>query len=179
VFPTGSGQPGTLGQISVKDAQGISPPAGGGSQEAVSPPPPQVATVPSVLPEGTPKEQYDFAISLLRKNDFDTAERAFDEFLKAHGDHTLAGNARYWLGDTHFIRKSYVQAAEVYLNGYQSNPKGLKAPDTLLKLGMSLARLEKSKEACAAFAKLASEFPNAPSRIQRTLTRESQRSGCK
>ena len=175
-FPTGGGQPGTLGQLSEQDVATVTQP--GAARPAQAAPPPQPAP-PPILPEGTPNERYAFAIGLLRKNDFDTAERAFEAFIKAHGDHDLAGNARYWLGDTHYVRKSYIRAAEVYLRGYQATPQGGKAPDTLLKLGMSLARLEKAKEACAAFAKLASEFPQAPARIQRTLARERQRSACK
>ena len=61
----------------------------------------------------------------------------------------------------------------------RKDPTGGKAPDTLLKLGMSLANLEKMREACAAFAKLKTDFPEAPAAIQRTLIRESGRSGCK
>ena len=59
---------------------------------------------------------------------------------------------------TYYVRAAYVQAAEVFLEGYRSDPKGTKAPDSLLKLGMSLSGLDKKREACAAFNKLIKDY---------------------
>ncbi len=175
----GASQPGTLGVIPQSDVPAITtgavaPPAGQDGPVAA------LETAPdSVLPEGTPMERFDYAFSLLRKNDYEAAKEAFTAFIEAHGDDPLAANARFWLGGTYFVRGKYVRAAEIYLKGYQLNPKGAKAPDTLLKLGMSMARLDKSKEACAAFAKLSKEFPKAPARIKRDLDREKKNNNCK
>lgn len=177
-FP-GSSQPGLLGVIPQSEAPSVTTGAVSavpGQEAAVAA---RAAAPASVLPEGTPKERYKYAFSLLRKNDFDAAEVAFTAFIESHGDDPLASNARYWLGDTHYVRGEYVRAAETYLKGYQINPQGNKAPDTLLKLGMSLVRLDKSKEACAAFAKLAKEFPSAPARIKRAMDREKKNNNCK
>ncbi|MBT3307376.1 MAG: tol-pal system protein YbgF, partial [Alphaproteobacteria bacterium] len=120
--------------------------------------PPQPA---SILPKGSPKEQYNFAFGLLRQANYDNAELALQEFVKSHPKDKLASNARYWLGETYYVRAAYVQAAEVFLEGYQADPKGAKAPDSLLKLGMSLAGLDKKSDACAAFDKVVKDFPDA------------------
>ncbi len=138
----------------------------------------QAAAAPGVLPEGTPDEQYAYAFGLLRQARYDEAEVALRAFVNAHGDHKLTGNARYWLGETFYVRADYVQAAEVFLEAYQGAQSGPKAPDTLLKLGMSLANLDKKKEACAAFGKLAGDYPDAPSNIKRLVAREQQKYGC-
>jgi tol-pal system protein YbgF len=176
--PEGSAEQGVLGTISEKDLsagrQASTAPTATGS---ASQPPAQGA--PSVLPEGTPKERYTFAFHLLRQNRFDEAEEAWRAFLQAHGDNPLASNARYWLGETYYVRGDFSSAAQLFLEGYERDPAGGKAPDTLLKLGMSLANLEKKREACAAFGKLKVDFPEASAAIQRTLIRESGRSGCK
>ena len=71
-----------------------------------------------------------------------------------------------------------MQAAEVFLDGYQKDPKGSKAPDMLLKLGMSLARLEKTREACAAFARLTADFPKVSAGIKNAMVRERKRNNC-
>jgi TolA-binding protein len=43
---------------------------------------------------------------------------------------------------------------------------------------MSLAGLDKKREACAAFDKLLKDFPNANAGLKNTVTREKQKSGC-
>ena len=53
-----------------------------------------------------------------------------------------------------------------------------KAPDNLLKLGMSLFGLGDAEKACLSYAELAQEFPNAPTHIEQALDRESTRAGC-
>ncbi len=100
-------------------------------------------------------------------------------FIEAHVDDPLASNARFWLGDTYYVRGQFREAAKIFLQGYKLDPKGTKAPDDLLKLGMSLARLEKQKDACVTFAKLKKDFPDAPDRIKKAAARERQRTGCK
>ena len=170
--------PGVLGTITDSDLKAITPPseAPTGPAQAAVPP---AATEPAVLPEGTPKERYTYAFGLLRQAKYDEAEAALQAFIKAHGDDPLASNARFWLGDTYYVRGQFQDAAKTFLEGYKADPKGAKAPDDLLKLGMSLARLEKKKDACVTFTKLKKDFPDAPDRIKKAAARESQRNGCK
>ena len=147
-------------------------------------PAPQSAVAPlsqpanEVLPKGTAKEKYAYASGLLRQAQYDRAEIALKAFIDVHDNDPLASNARYWLGETYYVRSAYVQAAEVFLDGYQRDPKASKAPDMLLKLGMSLARLEKTREACAAFARLTADFPKVSAGIKNALARERKRNNC-
>ena len=124
------------------------------------------------------KDQLPEIAGLLRQANYDKAELALQEFVKLHPKEALASNARYWLGETFYVRAAYVQAAEVFLEGFQADPKGPKAPDSLLKLGMSLGGLDKKREACAAFDKLLKDFPDAPAGVKNTVTREKQKNGC-
>jgi tol-pal system protein YbgF len=166
--------PGILGTITGNDLKAVRPPS------AARPGPAQpAATETAVLPEGTPKERYTYAFGLLRQAKYDEAEAALRAFIEAHADNPLASNARFWLGDTYYVRGQFREAAKTFLQGYKADPKGAKAPDDLLKLGMSLARLEKKKDACVTFAKLKKDFPDAPDRIKKAAARERQRTGCK
>ena len=61
--------------------------------------------------------------------------------MQANPNHQLAGNAQYWFAETFRIRQLYVDAASTYLEGYQKYPKSEKAPDNLLKLGVSLVQI--------------------------------------
>lgn len=153
------------------------PPASGVPAMAARPTPAPTGT--SVLPSGTPREQYAHAFGLLRRAEYDQAEAALTEFMQLHPDDPLASNARYWLGETYYVRADYVRAAETFLRGYQESPKGTKAPDTLLKLGMSLGNLDKKAQACATFTKLAKDFPDASPIIQKKLGIQRSKNDCK
>ena len=131
-----------------------------------------------ILPAGKPKDQYTFALNLLRQTKYKDAEQALAQFIATRAEHPLAGNARYWLGETYYVQKDYEQAAQTFFNGYRVSPSNVKAPDMLLKLGMSLFQIKKPKEACATFDKLAHDFPNAPARIKSAVVRERKRLRC-
>ena len=165
-----------LGQKSAPAAAKTAPAAQAAPAQPAPAPTASAATI--VLPPGTAKEQYNYAFGLLRQANYDKAELALQEFVKLHPKEALASNARYWLGETFYVRAAYVQAAEVFLEGFQADPKGPKAPDSLLKLGMSLGGLDKKREACAAFDKLLKDFPDAPAGVKNAVTREKQKNGC-
>jgi len=135
-------------------------------------------TQTAALPAGTPREKYSHAFGLLRQGQYDLAASALRAFIEEHGDDPLASNAQYWLGETYYVRGAFVEAAETFLEGYQANTEGPKAADALLKLGMSLASLDKKQEACGAFQKLREDYPNAPAGLKNTLQREWQKNGC-
>lgn len=130
------------------------------------------------LPEGEPGERYEHAFGLLRQADYAKAEKALRAFVKAHPEHELAGNAKYWLGETFYVRGNYNQAAVTFAEGFQTYPDSNKAPDNLLKLGMSLARIDRTEDACGIFAELLSRYPDAANNILQRAKREQQRLGC-
>lgn len=137
----------------------------------------KTASLPTKTPQ-TPREQYAQAFSLMEKRNYSDAGAAFADFLKRYPDDPLADNARYWLGETYYARGDYAQAAEYFLDGYDKNRTGPKAPESLLKLGLSLSGLDKKKEACASFRELNRAFPNASTTIKDRASEESKRLGC-
>lgn len=162
------------------DAQGR-PIQGGGGQQQAAAPQGNPASGKGKLPNGTPQERYNYAYKLLVQSDYADAEQAFREFLSAHPKDALAGNAQYWLGETYYVRGQYEPASQAFLqgySGYKGNSKG-KAPDSLLKLGMSLAALKKTPEACAALGQLGKDFPDALPHVKDAAVRERQKINCK
>jgi tol-pal system protein YbgF len=139
-----------------------------------------VAVPQGVLPQGgSAQDDYDFSFKLIRQGDYGVAEQAFREFLAVHGDSALAGNAQYWLAESFYVREMYEPAARAFLEGYQKYKGHGKAADSLLKLGMSLVRLDQKKEACATFDQLDAEFPNVDEIIKRQVAKERGQIGCK
>ena len=92
--------------------------------------------------------------------------------------HKLAGNAQYWLGETFYVRRQFKQAAEAFLAGYTTYQQSAKAPDSLLKLGMTLSAMGEKKTICDAFKELAVKFPQAPQAIAKRVQIEKARVGC-
>lgn len=132
----------------------------------------------TVLPQGTPIEQYNYAYSLLTKMQLQDAEAAFQEFLAQHGEDPLAGNAQYWLGETYYARQNLAEAARAFLTGIQRYPNSAKAPDSLLKLGISLSKLGKMEDACAAFLEMQRKFTSLRTQVRKRMLREMKAVGC-
>jgi tol-pal system protein YbgF len=142
---------------------------------------PQTATAPAdsgALPSGSPQEQYNYAFGLLRQAKYDAAEQALRSFIQRYPNDQLAGNAQYWLGETYYVRKDYGNAAAVFAEGYQKYPKGGKAADDLMKLGLSLGQLGRKPDACGAFARLDRDFPSASAEVKTRAADEKKRLGC-
>jgi tol-pal system protein YbgF len=124
------------------------------------------------------KGQYDAALELFRKSDYDKAEKAFKDFIAANKGSDLVSNAYYWLGESYYSRENYTQSAVNFLKGYQDNAKGNKASDNLLKLAMSLEKLKKTKEACTTLDKLTKEFPKADAATKEKVKKERVAAKC-
>ena len=60
-----------------------------------------------LLPDASPKEQYQFARNFLKVGDYVNAEKAFREFVITNPDNELSGNAQYWYAETYRIRQMY------------------------------------------------------------------------
>jgi len=130
------------------------------------------------LPGGSVSDQYNFAFGLLKQADYSAAEEALKNFIRQHPDDALAGGAQYWLGETYYARGRYAEAAAEFAEGYKRYPKGAKAADDLLKLGMSLGRANQRQNACIAFAQLDHDFPNPAAAIKDRARDEKKKLGC-
>jgi len=133
---------------------------------------------PPVMAKKTPQEQYDSAYTLLKQGNHVAAEQAFIQFIKDHPKHNLAGNANYWLGETYYARGQYEQAAPIFAEGFTTYKNNSKAPDNLLKLGLTMHKLGKKNEACTAFTSLADEFPKADKNILTRAKDEAEKLTC-
>jgi len=140
--------------------------------------PDQGGAAGGALPSGEPQKEYDAAYGLLGQGKFAEGGAAFRAFLTRYPNHRLAGNARYWIGESLYARQQYQEAATTFLEAWQKEQRGIKAPDNLLKLGMSLQRLDKKDEACASYGKLLSDYRGAAPRLLNAANRERRSLGC-
>ena len=133
----------------------------------------------SLLPDKKPNEQYEFAVSFMKIGDYETAESALKEFIDKNKDHELAGSAQYWYGETFRIRQLYPDAATAYLDGYQNYPNSKKAPDNLLKLGITMVQLGEKDQGCKMITGLKKEYPKANKSVLQKAQYEQKKFKCK
>jgi len=132
-----------------------------------------------ILPEVSPDKQYEFARNLLKVGDYNTAERAFREFVNTNPDHELAGSAQYWYAETFRIRQLYTDAASAYLEGYQKYPKSEMGPINLLKLGVSLVQIGEKDQGCLMITGVQKQYPKANQSVLLKAKYEEKKFECK
>jgi len=175
----GSSEPQDLGSVSYKDTESNQTTQQIQSIETTS----SIVTEKfeaekSILPDQSPEKQYKFATSFLKNGDYNTAERAFREFVKTNPENKLAGNAQYWYAETFRIRQLYTDAATAYLEGYQNYPKSEKAPINLLKLGVSMVQIGEKEQGCKMIEGVEKQYPKANQSVLQKAKYESKKFEC-
>ena len=131
-----------------------------------------------VLPKVSIADQYKYAMNIMKSGDFEKAEIAFKEFVDTHSKHELAGSAQFWYGETFYIRQLYEDAASAFLEGYQKYPNSPKAPENLLKLGVTLAELGEIEQGCKMIINLKKAYPKTDAAILQKSSYEKKRFNC-
>jgi len=144
-------------------------------------PAPTAPTLPMpttpIQPTG-PQAQYDEALRLLNLGEFDTAGVALERLVAQYPQDIVSGSAHYWLGDMHLRLGRYNEAAKAFLDSFKGWPDGPKAPDSLLKLGMTLSGLGQREEACLTFIEFPGRYPGASDSLLRRAQIEADRAQC-
>lgn len=113
-------------------------------------------------PPADPAVAFKQARQFLLDGDYSNAEAAFSAYVANYPDNARTPEARYWLGETLFVREAYGDAAGAYLGAVRGWPQSNWAPDATLKLSRSLVALKKPADACKTLDELARRYPKAP-----------------
>ena len=84
----------------------------------------------------------------------------------------------FYIGETYMQRSRPREAAEQYLKVSTEYPKSSRAPESMVRLGLALAKLGNTEQACATFAEVGRRYPTAPAAVKRSADRESQAHRC-
>ncbi len=135
---------------------------------------------PAAANSGNPDADAQFAAGYdaLSKGDYAFAEDQFSQYLDLYPDSEQAPDAANFLGDVLIQRAAYDEAAEVLLNAFQKAPDSPKAPDLLLKLGMSLSGAGERETACRTFAEIDKRYTTLEPAFVTRLGEEKSRAEC-
>jgi tol-pal system protein YbgF len=142
--------------------------------------PPIAAPAPSVAATGTgnARADYETAYAYLLQKQYEQAEMGLRQFLQSHPRDRLVPDATYWLGETYLQRNRPREAAEQFLKISTQHAASPKAPDAMLKLGVSLNALGARDQACATLAELERKYPQAGPNVRQGVEREQKRARC-
>ncbi|KJF66315.1 tol-pal system protein YbgF [Rhizobium nepotum] len=121
---------------------------------------------------------YQAAYGHVLSGDYKLAEQGFQQYLQGYPKGTKAADASFWLGEAQYSQGKFNEAAKTFLNGHQTYGKSPKAPEMLMKLGMSLAALDNTETACATLREVPKRYPSASKTVLNKVASEQKRLSC-
>ncbi len=106
------------------------------------------------------------------------AEQQFTQYIAQYPGSARAADANFWLGEALYSQGKYNEAAKTFLNAHQKYGSSEKAPEMLLKLGMSLAALDNIDTACATLREVSKRYPKASRAVISKVASEQKRLSC-
>jgi tol-pal system protein YbgF len=128
---------------------------------------------------GDEKAQLDAAMNVLYRGDYAGGAQALQSFVEQNPKSPYVSEAQYWLGEANYTQKAYREAATAYLTVVTKYPKSDKAPQSMVKLGMSLIAAGQKKDGCTTLGQVREMFPKANPSVLNMARMERERSGCK
>ncbi len=143
-----------------------------------APMPPRTGPSVAATGSGDPRADYEAAYAYILQKQYEQAEMGFRKFIQSHPRDRLVPEATYWLGESYLQRNRPREAAEQFLTVSTEHPGASKAPDALLKLGVSLNAMGARDRACAVFAELDRKYPQSSAGVREASGREQKRARC-
>ena len=115
------------------------------------------------------QENYQRARTLLGEGQYEEAAAEFIRFLESAVDSSLAPNARYWLGEAHYVQGRYEEAGAEFARVASDFPDSNKVADALLKLGYTQDELGDTAAAMLTLERVRQDFAGADAASLATL----------
>jgi tol-pal system protein YbgF len=140
---------------------------------------PTSADFPPANAGGDPDAEFDAAMTLLTRAQYGQAQEAFRMFSMTYPDTELGAQALYWSADIAYsVDRNYQGAARDFAELLRQYPDAPRAPEGMLKLGMSLLALGQIQEGCVTLAALPRSYPNASASIAGRARAEQRNAAC-
>ncbi len=134
---------------------------------------------PSQTASIDPHTQFNSAMQMLARSEYDEARGAFRNFADAYPKDPLAPQALYWVGDIAYVQKDYPSAARAFAEELKKYPASPKAAESMLKLGQALIAMNQKQEGCTALRALVSKYPSASKKVLSQAEAVRKAGGCR
>ncbi len=141
----------------------LEPRGGGASATVAAGAAPQLSSTPEAAnASGDDKASYQAAFNLLKDGQYDRAIAAFQKFIAAYPDSSLADNAQYWLGEAFYVNKAYPEALSAFQRVVDKYPQSRKLSDALLKIGYCRYEMKQVDLAREVLTQVATRYADTP-----------------
>jgi TolA-binding protein len=125
------------------------------------------------------EDEYLYGYELWNAKFYPEAQQQLQKFIDGHPKHKRLSYARNLLGRAFLDDGKPGTAAQWFVQNYQADKTGERAPDSLLYLAVAMTRLKETKRACVALTELKGNFPDAVAgRLKGDYARTRTTSGC-
>ena len=114
----------------------------------------------------TIRRDYEVPWRNLEKRDYRSAIARFKDFQKKHPRSTLAGNAQYWIGESHYALREFEQAIVEFDAVRTRYPEAEKVPSALLKQAYAFAELGENSNARSLLQEVVEKYAQTPEATQ-------------
>jgi TolA-binding protein len=104
-------------------------------------------------------DEYSYGYRLFDAKFYPEAEQQLRLYLQKYPKHTRVSYARNLIGRAYLTDGDAREAAKWFLQNYQADKAGARAPDSLLYLARSMKTLNDTKRACVALGEFSSNYP--------------------
>jgi len=127
---------------------------------------PAEATEMASAENETIRRDYEVAWRNLEKRDYRVAIARFKDFQKKYPKSNLAGNAQYWIGESHYALREFDQAIIEFDAVRTKYPEAAKIPAALLKQAYAFAELGENTNARLLLQEVVEKYAQTPEAIQ-------------
>ena len=123
-------------------------------------------------------DEYSYGFRLWEAKFYPEAQQQLKLYLEKYPKHSRSSWGRNLLGRAYLDDGNALEAAKWFVQNYQTDKRGDRAPDSLLYLAVSMKQLKDSKRACIALAEFSETYAaEAAGRLKGTY--DATRSGLK
>ncbi len=144
---------------------GQTPTLGGAEFSAATPPAAPPDTSGGTQLAVAEQSDFDRARAAYEAGDYAQAQALFTAFTETYPGGPLSAEAHFLRGESAAASGDWAPAARAYLDSFSGAPDAERAPDSLQRLGVALAELGQTEEACITLAEVEVRYPGAPAVI--------------
>lgn len=114
------------------------------------------------LADPAEKRDYDAALAVFRKGDFDRAQTALVDFLNRYGSTSgYRAPALFWLGNAQYAMKDYKESIANFRALIAGAPDHMRVPEAMLAISNCQLEMKDSKSARKTLEELVKAFPTS------------------
>ena len=126
------------------------------------------------------EDGYNYGYRLWEAKFYPEAQIALKETADKYPKHARASYARNLLGRAYLDDNKPGMSVDIFLNNYQTDARGERAPDSLVYLSVALTRLNEKDKACIVLEEFVDVYPQvAAGRLSKQYNDAKARAGCK